>query len=471
MLAITTAAAVIAIAVNVNAQCNAVKQGAVCLSNCNGGGIYVGAPDLITGMAISTFQLDFDPNNPWAPRATAGTAVQLNIPEALKAVPLTFTGAGASIDIAGPDGIPAANLFLPDFAPATGDSAIGKVNLPLPGVALKPRGGDQVAFGNFFKQTTLTNGDFNIRMFGYSDTAAIATDPSTGNTLNLCLDYVAFDVTTALTGLGGLTDAIITAVPAIIGGDRDTGVILSIPLQINSPSPNIILNSNTDAIFDMQYNGQKCGTVVLPRVSINPGINSYTAKGFFKPDPDNEAAMTSCRQMLSQFAGGKVSQVTVSNGRSSNMPSLDAAFGALVLQQTLPPNTEFLVDSAAFGIGNMFKGELAWANLIGHNPFNYPVSITHIKGTMYYNGQAIGTLDSPTPGFDLPPKGNMLSPKMKMNLKIDWQALAMGSKALIGRTVPVDVKSAMVMNINGYEAWIDYDQFGVPTHFVNPFAN
>ena len=89
---------------------------------------------------------------------------------------------------------------------------------------------------------------------------------------------------------------------------------------------------------------------------------------------------------------------------------------------------------------------------------------------MYYNGQAIGTLDSPTPGFDLPPKGNMLSPKMKMNLKIDWQALAMGSKALIGRTVPVDVKSAMVMNINGYEAWIDYDQFGVPTHFVNPFA-
>ena len=37
-------------------------------------------------------------------------------------------------------------------------------------------------------------------MFGYSDTAAIATDPSTGNTLNLCLDYVAFDVTTALTG-------------------------------------------------------------------------------------------------------------------------------------------------------------------------------------------------------------------------------------------------------------------------------
>ncbi|KAJ3266839.1 hypothetical protein HDU76_011892 [Blyttiomyces sp. JEL0837] len=161
-------------------KCDGVKSGAICLADCKGDGIYVSSPSLVSSISLPVFQVEFDAANPYSPKASSsGVSVQLAIPDTLKSLKLSFTGAGSFIDVGLPGGPLVANLFTADYAPAAGDSVAGNVilNLVNTPMALKNNNAQgQADFGNFFKMATVTSGDFNIRLTGYADTQAVATN-------------------------------------------------------------------------------------------------------------------------------------------------------------------------------------------------------------------------------------------------------------------------------------------------------
>jgi hypothetical protein len=97
-------------------------------------------------------------------------------------------------------------------------------------------------------------------------------------------------------------------------------------------------------IGNRMYTGQKVATAIMPNIALKLGENNLVLTTYVKPDPGNAAAVAATRKMLSDFTGGIDSQVTVGNGKSSNMPSVDAAFGALSMQQTLPSNKQKLIN-------------------------------------------------------------------------------------------------------------------------------
>ncbi|KAJ1541994.1 hypothetical protein HK405_010278, partial [Cladochytrium tenue] len=409
-------------------------------------------------------QLIFDPSDPWNPKINSSTTVQLQIPAAFSQLSMQFTGAGTSLTIAGPDGVSAAVLTVADYSTAaSGSSATSQVILPL-----LPSHGDhlsvattQSAFANFFTQATTTSGDFKLTMSGYADTEAVATQSGSSDSVDLCLKYVSLSASVTLTGLGGLQDASISK-PSVLGGSSSTGIQLSIPLTIKSPSSNLLLVSNTDAEFDMQYQGSTVGTIVVPSLSISPGTNSYTATGYVNPDTTNSGAVSATRALLTAFTGGTTVQVSVTNGRASNMASLDAAFNAVTLTQSLPPNTTPLIVSASFTFPNILTLK-ATANLVAQNPFAADVSITQVTSTLTYNGMTVGTVDQDVSGFTIPANGQATSPDLTLSVDLDLSAIELLLSELGGGPIGVDTVSSLTIDFGGYSTTIDYTQAKVPT--------
>jgi hypothetical protein len=85
--------------------CNrGAQKGKFCLSDCKGNGIYISSPDLVTSIDLPQFKLEFNPNDPWSPKASAnGVKVGIQIPPALQGIEFVFTGAGSSIDVGLPN--------------------------------------------------------------------------------------------------------------------------------------------------------------------------------------------------------------------------------------------------------------------------------------------------------------------------------------------------------------------------------
>ncbi|KAJ3417015.1 hypothetical protein HDV05_007497 [Chytridiales sp. JEL 0842] len=449
----------------VHAKCDrGFIPGYFCLDDCNGNGIYVRSPNsLVNRIDLASFQLDFDPRNPWNPLATAnGVNVALTIPQALTSVPLTFTGASSSIDVGLPGGPLVGNILTPDWSPATGDSSTKILTLNINKNAFSLKQGQNQAYSDFFRATTLASGDFDIRMTGFANTRASVNAGGT----QTCLRFVGFDVVSKLKGLGGLSNSRITALPSVLGGSPATGIELSIPLTVTSPS-NIILNApQTDVIFDLLFQSQKVGTVILPNLTLKPGENTYTAKSFVKPDPSNPAALTATRQLLTSFTGGREQSVLVSNGRSSNMPSLDTAFSSLNLVNTLPASKKLLIETARFTFPNLLNLR-AKAGLTALNPFATPVEITKLTASLKYKGGVIGTISQDlAPGsMVIPPNGTIRSPPLVLNLRLDLKSIQ-ALLAALKKGLKIETESTLTVSFGGYETVIDYSQGDIPTSLV-----
>ncbi|KAJ3285567.1 hypothetical protein HDU76_008117, partial [Blyttiomyces sp. JEL0837] len=270
--------------------------------------------------------------------------------------------------------------------------------------------------------------------------------------------------------LGGLSQTSIQGVPTVVGGGAN-GIQLAINLAINNPS-NLVLISHTDAVFDLQYAGQSTGLqtvgkVILPDLVLNLGPQTLQAVSYVKPDPNNAQALQATREMLTRFTSGDNNiQVTVANGKSSNMPSLDAAFGALALNQHLPPSTAQLIKNTRFTFPNLLTLS-ALAGLTAFNPFDTPVQITHVKASLQYDLKflniglgSIGTIDDEVSGFSIPAKSFQNSPPLHLKINLDAQAIGALLKA-IGKGLKINVISTLTVDFGGYKTTIDYTQTNI----------
>jgi hypothetical protein len=234
-------------------------------------------------------------------------------------------------------------------------------------------------------------------------------------------------------------------------------------LTVTSPS-NIELIANTDVIFELVYQSQTVGSVIIPKIALKPGENAYVAKSFVRPDPNNAEAVKATRALLSAFTGGQDTQVTVTKAKSSNMPSLDNAFGSLTLLNTLPSSKKPLIDTARFTFPNLFTFK-SRAGLTAMNPFASAVEIVRIKSTLSYKNGVIGTIDQAVSNFRIEPKGSARSPALTLNIKLDLKSIQ-ALLAAFGNGLQIVADSTLTVSFGGYQATIDYKQSGVPTSLV-----
>ncbi|KAJ1547787.1 hypothetical protein HK405_004936, partial [Cladochytrium tenue] len=448
-----------------------VVSGSLCLTNCATGiGIDVEAPQLITGIDVGQFQVIFDPSDPWHPKVHSTTTVQLTLPDNFKQLDMNFFGAGANLTIWA-QGLPVATLGVADYRNVTGSSASSSVVLPL-----SPEAGDHLSpssvtgyagFEAFFAGATVTSGDVPFSLIGWADTEALVTQAGIDGSANLCLRYVPVNVTTSLTGLGGLTQ-ITTQEPLVVGGSPSTGIELAVPLSITSPSNNVLLVSNTDAIFDLQYLGSKVGTITLANLTINPGANDYNGTAYIYPDATDSAAVSATRKLLSAFTGGNTTDVTITNGRPSDMAPLAAAFGAVTLTQSLPPNTVPLIVNSSFHL--VLSANPTTVNLTARNPFGSDVKITHLSSALWYKGVNISYIEQDISGFTIPAYGVATSPVMTLNIVSLIVAIPFVSVILTSPSYNsvINVTSSMTIDFGGYSTVIDYNQLNAPVHAVFP---
>ncbi|KAJ1555034.1 hypothetical protein HK405_003405, partial [Cladochytrium tenue] len=194
------AAALAAFSTGVDAACTGVTPGYFCLVYCGTTGAgFESKATVINSLELGPFQVIFDPSDPWNPKINSVTYVDVTIPASLSSVNLNFTGAGTNLVIYGPNGSKA-NLTVPDFDPASGTSSTKQVVLPLTpanGDHLSVASGDQASFSDFFKQSTLADGEFNVTLIGYADTKALVYTAASSTTL--CFDYVPMNFTASLT--------------------------------------------------------------------------------------------------------------------------------------------------------------------------------------------------------------------------------------------------------------------------------
>ncbi|KAJ3204478.1 hypothetical protein HDU67_009496, partial [Dinochytrium kinnereticum] len=337
-------------------KCDKVQQGAFCFSDCKGSGIYISSPTpLVRSITLPNFSLEFNPSDPWNPKATASNVkAALDIPPALKDIKMSFTNAGATINVATQQNTPpVASLKTPDSSPASGDSISGNLLMALDGVPMAVTNNDRSGFQRLFEKVTVQSGDVPLIMEGYASTRTVAVNAA------LLQSLARRD-------------------------DSDQALFLRhILKKRQSPSD-----------------------------SIEPGVNSLTATGYVLPDPGNEGVVKATRELLSRFTGGRESEVVVAGGRSSGMPSLDLAFAAVRLKQVLPASKVQLIQLSNFAFPtNLLSFPLTTkANIIATNPFDAPVSITYLRASLIFDNTTIGTIDQPVQNFELGPRASATSP-------------------------------------------------------------
>ncbi|KAJ3207160.1 hypothetical protein HDU67_007629 [Dinochytrium kinnereticum] len=450
------------------ATCDGPQPGQVCLADCKGNGFFVTAPQLIDKIELGpTFQLDFDASgNPLA--SSKGVKVGLSLPESLKNVDLSFSAAKARIGVGAPGGASVGLLSMPEFLPASGTSLNGQVELDMDKVNFTALNED--GFKQLFRAITVADGPIQLELQGHAGNKATvrnADEQAAGDDPEVCLEYVGFTAGSQLIGLGGLKQAEITGLPIMKGGNPATGIELEIPLKVVNPS-NVILNLGSDVVLDLTYNGQKCGTVVLPNMSLQLGENNFKAKSFVFPDKTNIRALVATKELMSRFTGKTVSDVVVNNGRAAKAPVLDDALGALSIAQKLPANQENLINGSVADISTLSYTSSAetsfsmMASINAYNPFDAPVSITNIKSTLAYKSKDCITSNTDVSGFNLPPKGTAASPGFKVTLDGSVDPYLCGAELVVGtltnQDVRVDVKSTLTLDIGGYQSQIDYVQ-------------
>ncbi|KAJ3103349.1 hypothetical protein HDU96_009296 [Phlyctochytrium bullatum] len=458
-------------------KCDQATPGKVCLADCAGNGFFVTAPQLISSIKLGqTFQLDFDDSgNPLA--TSAGVQVGLKLPESLQTVDLDFTGAKARINVGTGGGSKVGVLSIPDFVKAGGTSLGGSVGLDMERVNFSAL--DDAGFQDLFATITRTSGTVTLELEGFAGNKATvrnAGDNSSPDDPSVCLDYVTFTATSELQGLGGLKEAKIEGLPSIRGGSPDTGIELEIKLTVTNPS-NVILNLKSDVTLDLTYNGQKCGTVVLPNMVLAIGANQFTAKSFIKPDPSDAAALAATKELMSRFTGKQESQVTVRNGSNTRAPVLNRALASLEISQTLPANQEGLIKGTSADVSSLSykdNSETSFtmmAGIEGYNPFDTAVSIVNIQSTLSYNGKPCLTSNSAIDGFVLPAKGSANSPKFPVVVNSAADPAICGRDLVVGtltnKDIAVDVSSTLTLDIGGYKSQIDYNQSGVKVSTSN----
>jgi hypothetical protein len=209
------------------------------------------------------------------------------------------------------------------------------------------------------------------------------------------------------------------------------------------------------------YNNVKVGDVILPNLTIRPGVNELKAKSYVHPDETQESKVAAVG-LLTKFMNGVNPTVTVRSGTSALRP-LAAALNSISIDNVLPANPQPLILDTTFKIPNLITF-VSKTTIRAINVFDVDVSIVGIVSSVYYKGEKIGTIQQRlAPGdFRVPAKTFAQSPELDMQL--DPTKILLLSGLLFAGRGDLDVESTLTMLVGqGAPAQFNYSQKNVPT--------
>ncbi|KAG9064577.1 hypothetical protein KI688_002835 [Linnemannia hyalina] len=443
---------------------------------------------LIKSLNLGALGLAFTPPTAYQPVTTStGVIANYSLPDGF-GFNISFTQVANSFTITR-GGVAVASLNS-SYNPSTSNMAAGTLTFDLLQTPLVVDQASQTAFQEFNRDLTI-GADLPFNVVGQ---ASVYANTSIG-TVNLV--NIAFNASTALSGLQSLTNPApsISALQVVSG--TTTELTMAITVVIVNPSS--ISLSAGDIVLSLVYKGVALGTVTMPNLAIVPGANTIQASSSINPSASPEGM-----ELLTLYTSGAGATVSiVGTPTSTAVDSLTLAFGALNIETQMPGlPTKLLAGASLVVLDTTLVDGLAQTVVTVNNPFVPPMTILSIDSTITYNGVSLGTVVST---FGTPPvipgvgAGTITAPLL-MNTDphdlvalIRNQAVANGlntaafdgllalqaggnpspdlfvgfnvadfvTKAMAG--LAVDITMTTTVKVGDYQVTIPYTQTGVPT--------
>ncbi|KAG0088387.1 hypothetical protein BGZ92_006241 [Podila epicladia] len=340
-------------------------------------------------------------------------------------------------------------------------------------------------FDSFVKELTVNT----AQSFVIQGTAGTIAQTPIGQ---VTITGIPFKSEVSLDGLQGLaTQPTVIHSLTVIGG-IPAGIQIALDLSMVNPSQLTLATGPDDrgiVSFEMQYQGDNAGTVIMTDLTLVPGTNRRAAGALFTP-----TGTAGGQALLQKYMTNQVATVDIfGSAASSAIAPLANGLKEIHIQSEMPGNPAQLVLGASLSILNdTAKTGIALTSVTVNNPFIPQLTIKAIQSSVKYHDAVLGSIDIPDMTFVVPGNSAAASAPLPLTMNLSIESLlgliitqaqtngmnpapimALGQMAkdptykpdpalFVGFNLPVFVKAAMV----GLKVDIDMSVnvlLGVPT--------
>ncbi|RKO91393.1 hypothetical protein BDK51DRAFT_25722 [Blyttiomyces helicus] len=295
----------------------------------------------------------------------------INISQSAQNIVLSYEGVGIGV------------IDTP-MSPSNGSTLTGILTTDIVGVPLAVYNtpAAQAAFKKFQLDVTTSTGNVVAHMSGSANVNAST------NIGPLAIDGLLFDSDLTIKGLGGLVQTSVLNVTVASG--TPAGIVMNIPVTIFNPS-NVELRTGT-VVFDMVYANTTVGTVTMPNLDLQMGLNTLVSQALYSPSP---AASAKGLELLTRYVTGdpELRVDVVGSTASTALTSLQPALSTIHLRDLSlgAPITKKLINSTSFSLSlnQMIAGE-TFVDVVLYNPFDADIYITDMNADIVWTNPALG---------------------------------------------------------------------------------
>ncbi|KAJ3066139.1 hypothetical protein HDU98_010543 [Podochytrium sp. JEL0797] len=260
-----------------------------------------------------------------------------------------------------------------------------------------------------------------------------------------------------------------SAVPRVLSGSPSTGIHVEIDLLLDFSKPTEDSQDSVAAYFDVEFGESKVGSATIDSLfPLRAGETSRTVKLDIFPNAKDANAILATRNLVSKFGAGETIQIFLANGILSvaNVPNsaMSEAIKTAVFPITVPENkTRIVQQVTAFMPPNPFNMSIT-GKVTLTNPFDCEFEVLRFKGECKYESDVIGTVNAAFGAGEMrvPPKGTLVSPKLKVSLVINMEAVYVVMDSMMKGKALVSGITVVACCFGGYEVEFDYVQLDIP---------
>ncbi|CAG8502640.1 14080_t:CDS:2 [Funneliformis caledonium] len=410
--------------------------------------------NIISSVDINALDLQFNAENQYTPLAsssslTAGFSIPFGFPLEMKQISQEITMFDGDKELA--------SLGSP-FTAAKGDSKSGKIETSFDPIPFKVSSGSEETFDEFSKSLTLES-SVTVKMKGVAN--SIAKTPVG----DVEIKGIEFEVQSTLAGIQGLKTKPAVVNSLVVKGGTAENMLIELSVSLFNPS-NVKIDMGGDVIFDLLFQEQFIGKVVMEKFVLERGENN--AKVIAQFGPQGEEATKAGRELLNNFMVGKPNTVAIKGStQSTTIAPLQKALAALELTTSMPglKTEKPIIEEARFAIGfNTVFDSKGTASIDAFNPLDATIKFLKIQSSISVKGELIGVIDQDLSADPvvIPSKQTVTTKDFDLNLKISGAAIKSLFDSLAGK-LKTDITSTILVAIGDFVTEIDYNQNGVQT--------
>ncbi|KAG0342717.1 hypothetical protein BG000_002062 [Podila horticola] len=271
-------------------------------------------------------------------------------------------------------------------------------------------------FDSFVKELTVNT----AQSFVIQGTAGTVAQTPIGE---VTITGIPFKSEVSLDGLQGLaTQPTVIHNLTVIGG-IPAGIQIALDLSMFNPSQMTLATGPDDrgvVTFEMQYQGDNAGTVIMTDLTLVPGTNRRAAGALFTP-----TGTAGGQALLQKYMTNQVATVDIfGSSASSAIAPLANGLKEIHIQSDMPGNPAQLVLGASlFILNDTAKTGIALTSVTVNNPFIPQLTIKAIKSSVKYHDAVLGSIDIPDMTFVVPGNSAAASTPLPLTMDLSIESL------------------------------------------------